>query len=209
MRLALAFLILCAPPVAAEPLADALEAIRAGRAAEAVAIYRDLAAAGDGRAQFNLGLLYYDGRGVPQSHAEALYWAWRARLSGLAEAPALLARLAPAATPDLREAIAARLAADLQPRIDAGDGRAMLEMAGVLVEVAPEPDLPQAFVWQALAAALEIPGATAAREVTGAQLTPEQRLEAEAQARDILGGLCAAGMRGTPVCAAMGGSPQG
>ncbi|MEY4982828.1 MAG: hypothetical protein RIR62_1094 [Pseudomonadota bacterium] len=211
MRALAATLALClALPVAAgEPLADALDALRAGRLAEGVLIYRDLAEAGDGRAQFNLGLLYLDGLGVPQSHAEALYWGWRARLSGVAEAPALIARLAPHATPDLRAALAARLMADLQPRIDRGEGRAMLELAGVWIEVAPDPDPAQAFVWQALAAALGVAGAAAARDATGRSLAPEARLRAEAQAKEVLAGLCAKGMRDAPICAALPPTPAG
>lgn len=205
MRLALALILMLSPPTAAaDPLATALDAIRNGRTAEAVAIYRDMALAGDGRAQFNLGLLYFDGRGLPQNHAEALYWAWRARLSGVAAAPALLARLAPVASADLRETLAARITADLQPRIDAGQARAMLERAAVHLEIAPEPDPAQAFVWQALAAALDEPGAAVARDATGALLDPETRLEAEAQAQDTLADLCRTGLQGAMVCVAAG-----
>lgn len=188
---------------ASDPLAEALDAVRAGRAAEAAAIYRRLAQGGDARAQFNLGLLYLDGRGVPQSHAEALYWAWRARLSGQREAPALLDRLSPVATPDLRETLTARIAADLMPEAEAGDGRAMLELAGVLIELAPEPDLTGGFVWQAIAAALEVPGAVEAREATGMLLDAKARLEAEAQVFVVLQGLCGKGLKGRALCSAV------
>lgn len=206
-RLAVLLLCLALPAPAAEPLDAAFRALQSGRAAEAVALYRRLADGGDGRAQFNLGLLYLNGLGVPQSHAEALYWGWRARLGGQPEAPALIVRLSPQATPALREVIAARITADLQPRIDRGEGRAMLEMAGVLLEITPKPDPARAFVWQALAAALGVEGAAAAREVTGAVLDPETRLEAEAQAQAVLADLCAKGMKGAPLCATLAPLP--
>lgn len=181
-------------------LAKAITALRQGDAAQAARLYRDLARQGVPEAQFNLALLYLDGRGVPQSHAEALYWAWRARLSGRAEALTLLARTADLATPGLRAALAERLLADLQPRIDAGEGRAMLELAGVYLEVTPEPDPVQAFVWQALAAALEVPGAGAARDLTAASLSTEDRLTAEDQAIAQLTALCDKTLQGHALC---------
>lgn len=203
LMLTLAALLALGLPAAAseEDLARAVEEIRQGRAAEAAAIYRALADAGDGAGQFNLGLLYLTGRGLPQNHAEALYWAWRARLSGVAEAPALIARMADLTTPDLRKSLAERLFADLQPRIDRGEGRAMLERAGVSLEVLPEPDLAGALVWQSLAAALEVPGADAARDATGRRMEAKDRLAAEAQAVEVLKDLCTKGLKDRPICA--------
>lgn len=191
------------PAVAAEEdaLAAAAAAIRDGHPAEAAVMYRDLAEAGDGSGQYNLALLYLTGRGVPQSHREALFWAWRARLSGVAEAPALIGRMAAVTTPDLQKELAARLTAALQPRIDRGEGRAMLELSGVYLEVLPEPDLQQGLVWQALAAALDVPGAAEARDTTGARLTAEDRLAAEAEAVKVLADLCDKGLKGQTICA--------
>lgn len=186
-----------------DAFSDAATAIREGHAAEAAAMYREMAKAGDGAAQYNLALLYLTGRGVPQSHRDALFWAWRARLSGMAEAPALIARMAEVATPDLRKELALRLIETLQPRIDAGEGRAMLELAAVYLEVLPEPDLTKGLVWQALAAALEVPGADEARDTTGARLTAKDRLAAEAEAVKTLSDLCAKGLKGKTICDVM------
>lgn len=181
-------------------LSAAAAAIRNGRAAEAAVMYRDLAEGGEGAAQYNLALLYLTGRGVPQSHRDALFWAWKARLSGVDKAPALIARMADVATPDLRKDLAQRLMDALQPRIDKGEGRAMLELAAVYLEVLPEPDLIKGLVWQALAAALDVPGAAEARETTGARLTAEDRLTAEAEAVEALSSLCAKGLQGQTIC---------
>lgn len=188
--------------VAAEEdaLSTAAAAIREGRAAEAAAMYRDMAEDGDGAAQYNLALLYLTGRGVPQSHRDALFWAWKARLSGVAEAPALIARMAEVTTPELRKELAQRLIDTLQPRIDKGEGRAMLELAAVYLEVLPEPDLTKGLVWQALAAALEVPGADVARETTGKTLTAKDRLAAEAEAVSTLSDLCAKGLKDHAIC---------
>lgn len=186
-----------------EALSIAAKAIHEGRAAEAAVLYRDMAEEGDGAAQYNLALLYLTGRGVPQSHRDALFWAWRARLSGMAEAPSLIARMSEVTTPDLRRELAARLIDALQPRIDMGEGRAMLELAAVYLEVLPEPDLTQGLVWQALAAALEVPGADEARDTTGARLTADDRLTAESEAVKTLSDLCGKGLKGQAICDVM------
>ena len=195
------------PAAATDPATDpafarAIAAARAGDTGTAAALFLPLARNGDPQAQFNLALLFYDGRGLPQNHAEALYWAWRARLAGRPEAQALIARMADAATPDLRKSIAARITADLTPRVQAGQGRAMLELSFVLTDLLPEPDLPGAYVWQALSAALETPNAAPARNATFAQLPPADRPKAQAQAMDQLHTLCASGLS-DPVCPAL------
>lgn len=207
MRLALALCTVLALPAQAQvaeapEFSRAIAAARAGDTASAAALFLPLARAGNPQAQFNLALLFYDGRGLPQNHAEALYWAWRARLSGRPEAQALIARMADAATPDLRNTLAARITTDLDPRVKAGQGRAMLELSFVLLDILPEPDLVSAYVWQALAAAFETPNAVGARNATFARLAPEDRPKAQAQAMDQLKTLCQSGLT-DPVCAAL------
>jgi uncharacterized protein len=55
-----------------------VDAFQKGDYATAAKEWRPLAEAGDPIAQFNLGLLYLDGHGVPQSPAEAASWFRRA-----------------------------------------------------------------------------------------------------------------------------------
>jgi uncharacterized protein len=57
---------------------DGVEAYQKGDFVGAVKEWRPLADAGDAIAQYNLGLLYLDGHGVPQSTAEAASWFRRA-----------------------------------------------------------------------------------------------------------------------------------
>jgi TPR repeat protein len=45
-----------------------------GTTATAVRLFRPLAGQGNARAQFNLGVMYYNGQGVPQDYAETLKW---------------------------------------------------------------------------------------------------------------------------------------
>lgn len=189
-----------APPQADSVLAPAIDALRAGNAPEAAAIFRGLARAGNGEAQFNIALLYSEGFGVPQNVRESLYWGWRARLSGIPAATALLARLEGQVTTDLRDETAARINADLEPRIAAGEGRAMLERSVVLSDLLAEPDLQGAYVWQALSAALGTPAAAAARDATLEKIDPKDRLAAQQAALEQLATLCRGTMQGQTIC---------
>ncbi len=53
---------------------EALAAYKKNDYPTALRLFRDLAHAGDARAQYNLGIMYLNGQGVPQSDAEALKW---------------------------------------------------------------------------------------------------------------------------------------
>ncbi|HWU34888.1 MAG TPA: tetratricopeptide repeat protein [Methylovorus sp.] len=63
-------------PVAgmAASLEEAKAAVDAGKFAQAATIYRELAAAGDAKAQYNLGLMYARGDGVSENPQEAVKW---------------------------------------------------------------------------------------------------------------------------------------
>lgn len=192
-----------APDGATPSLASAITELRAGRAPEGAQMLLTLARAGDAQAQFNLALLYSQGIGVPQNDRETLYWAWRARLSGIAAAPALIEQMAPATTPDLRRELTSRITADLDPRIKAGEGRAMLERSVLLLDLLPEPDLQNAYVWQALSAALGTPHAGTARDTTLARIDPKDRLAAQDAAITTLRDLCSGGMQTRALCATL------
>lgn len=63
-----------------------VKAYEAGDYAGAVREWEPLAQAGNAAAQFNLGLLYYDGRGLPQNYSEAAKWFERSANQGYAKA---------------------------------------------------------------------------------------------------------------------------
>ena len=62
------------------------EAYGRGDYAGALLEWRPLAEQGNAKAQFNMGLLYENGEGVPQNHAEAAGWYRKAAEQDLAEA---------------------------------------------------------------------------------------------------------------------------
>jgi hypothetical protein len=68
------------------PFQRGLDAYQKGDYVGAANEWRPLAAEGDPIAQFNFGLLYFDGRGVPQSVAEAASWFQRSAEQGYTQA---------------------------------------------------------------------------------------------------------------------------
>jgi uncharacterized protein len=69
----LAFLGTCLALNAADFVAG-VEAYQKGDYATALKEWRPLAEQGGSAAQFNLGLMYYDGKGVPQDYGQAAVW---------------------------------------------------------------------------------------------------------------------------------------
>ena len=61
-------------PGAAQAVGAGLKAARAGDYAEALQDWRPLTEQGHARVQYSLGVMYYDGQGVPQDYAEAVRW---------------------------------------------------------------------------------------------------------------------------------------
>jgi hypothetical protein len=206
-----AFLVLaalCGPAwadvVPGPDFAQAMAAVDAGDPARAVAIFAGLADAGDPAAQLNLAVLTARGQGIVQHDADAAYWAWRARLAGLAAAVAvsdlLTDRLAPEQVADL----AARLAADLTRLADAGAAWAFLALARVELGLSDPPDAARAYTWAALAAALDVPGAAGLRDALSGDLDAAARISAQTEAAQAFGRWCRAVQPPVSGCAAPG-----
>ena len=68
---------------AAGPFEDGLSAYNRGNYATALRAFRPLAEQADARAQYNLGLMYWYGDGVPSDNSEAIKWFRRAAEQGL------------------------------------------------------------------------------------------------------------------------------
>jgi uncharacterized protein len=76
----LSFLMAC--PILAGPIEDATKAYRRGDHKTAYQLIKPQAEKGDDVAQFILGFLYDEGKGVPQDFAEAAKWYKRAAKQG-------------------------------------------------------------------------------------------------------------------------------
>lgn len=209
----MAFAAICGPAWSEAPrgsdFAAAMAAIEAGDAATAVALFGDLAAAGDPAAQLNLAVLTARGEGVPQNDAAAAYWAWRARLGGLAAAVSASDHLTGRLGPEARAALARRLRDDLSAIAETGSAWAFLGMARVELALAERPDPARAYAAAALAAALDVRGAAALRDALAVDLTQAARSAAQAEAAALFAGWCARTTRAPASCAAGTATPAG
>ena|SRR5689334_11268043 len=66
--------------------AAGLSAFQKGDYSTAMKEWRPIAESGDAAAQFNLGLMYYDGQGVPQDYSQASNWFLRSAEQGYEKA---------------------------------------------------------------------------------------------------------------------------
>ena len=66
----------------AGPLEDGMEAYQEKDYLKAIQVWRPLAQAGDREAQYRLGVMYAEGRGIPPNDAEAALWFERAAEQG-------------------------------------------------------------------------------------------------------------------------------
>lgn len=190
----LALAALCGPAWAdvmpGPDFARAMAAVESGDPARAVTIFSSLAHAGDPAAQLNLAVLMARGQGIVQHDADAAYWAWRARLAGLAAAVAVSDLLTGRLTPEQGADLAARLSADLTHLADTGAPWAFLALARVELALSDPPDPARAYGWAALAAALDVPGAAGLRDAVSGDLDAAARAGAQARASEAFARWC-------------------
>lgn len=174
-----------AQPAQPNAFSEAVAAARSGQAAQAVQMFRELADQHNGPAQFNLAVLYALGSGVTQNDETALYWAWKARFSGVGKAKTLTNYLGSGATTELMEKVQRRLRDDLLEDVNGGNKDAMLALGRVFLEITDPVDNEQALVWFTMAAALQVPHASKWRDVTSRKLDRETRLTAQNRAASL------------------------
>jgi TPR repeat protein len=83
---ALALAVALVGSAAAGPFEDGTAAYQKGDFATALRLMRQLADQGIAKAQYALGVMYYNGQGVPQDYAQAVNWYRKAADQGLAVA---------------------------------------------------------------------------------------------------------------------------
>jgi hypothetical protein len=168
---------------------DAYAAYQNRDYATALRLASQLAAEGDARAQFLLGLVYYSGRGVSRNHSEAAKWFRQAADQGEANAQFQLGVIfsqGDGVSQNFAEAAKwFRLAADQ------GDAQAQYNLGMLYAKgQAGEPDNVSAYMWFNLAAAhfpqsdVRHDTAVASRDLLAKQMTPDQIVAAQEQGRE-------------------------
>ena len=180
---AIALVLSLTAPVAAEPLEDTTTASGRRDYAIALRLWRPLADQGDAIAQFNLGLTYDKGWGVPQNDAEAVKWYSLAADQGDADAQINLGGMyhnGRGVPQNDAEAVKwFRLAAD-QGNANAQNDLAVMYTKG---EGVPQ-DFVRAHMWFNLSAARGEQRAAKNRDSIAKRMTPAQIVEAQTLARE-------------------------
>jgi TPR repeat protein len=151
--------------------------------ATALREWRPLAERGDALAQYNLGMLYRKGRGVPQDDVQARKWYAKAAAQGLAKAQFNLGTLyfnGEGGPKDYQQALRwFRLAADQ------GEALAQTKIAIMYDEGQGVPrNIVQAYKWCSLAATNGDKSAPLLRDMLAKQMTPAQIAKAQALAKE-------------------------
>lgn len=151
--------------------------------ATALREWRPLAEKGDALAQYNLGVLYRKGRGVPQDDVQARKWYDKAAAQGQAKAQYNLGTLyynGEGVPKDYKQALRwFRLAADQ------GEAVAQTKIAIMYEDAQGVPhDLVQAYKWYSLAITSGDKPATLLRNLLTDKMTPAQIAEAQKLARE-------------------------
>lgn len=120
----------------AEQLAEADRAIEAQRFAEAIALLRPLADAGNSRAQIRLGDAYLQGHGVPRDDAAAGRWYEKAALQGETSAQVKLAAMYVSGNGVLRNSNLAYVWYGTAARLGSAPAKVEQEKIGALLQPA-------------------------------------------------------------------------
>ncbi len=175
-------------PVLAADFQAGWKAYARGDYAAAMKEWRPLAERGDDNAQYYLGFMYENGKGVPQDYAEAANWYHLAAEKGLAEAQFSLGDMyvkGKGVTQDFADAVKwYHLAAEQ------GDAYGQLYLGNMYAKgKGITQDYVQAHMWANLAAAQLQPGldgdrAVNIRDDAEKHMTPDQVAEAQRLARE-------------------------
>ena len=167
----------------AGPLEEGMVAAEGGDYATALTLWRPLAEKGDSGAQYDLGVLYDEGHGVPQDYAEAVKWYQLSAEQGLAAAQGKLGFMYTFAKGVPQDYAAAAK----WYKLSAEQGLATAQVAlGVLYANSrgvPQDDL-SAYLWFSLAAAQGDQGATLNRDMLAKLMTPAQLTEGRRLVRE-------------------------
>ncbi len=160
-----------------------MDAHQRGDYATALREWQPLAEQGDALAQYNLGLLYDNGRGVQKDYAQARQWYEKAAAQGHADAQVNLGILydyGRSIPQDFKKAV-------YWYRLSAKQGNDLAQRRlGLMYERGDgvERDIVQAYMWYILGTAGGADRGAARKDALIKQMTPEQIAEAQKLARE-------------------------
>jgi TPR repeat protein len=172
-----------AVPTAAGSLDDGRAAYAHGDFATAERLFRSLAEHGNAIAQYNLGIMYYKGEGVPQSYPHAVFWYRHAAWQGDASAQLSLGLMCYKGQGTLQNYTEALTW--FRKAADQGSAEAQINLGAMYANGQGEPaDFIHAHMWLSLAAAKSETRAVKLRDIVAAKMTAAQIAEAQKLARE-------------------------
>ncbi len=163
--------------VYADAFDDVAVAFERGDYATALRLLRPLAEQGFAHAQAGLGIIYYNGKGVPQNHAEAAKWYRKAAEQGHADAQinlGLMYDLGEGVPQDDAEAVKWYCKA-----AEHGDVDAQINLGGMYANGdGVRQDYVSAYMWFTLGAAQGQENAPKGLDIVGNKMTSDQIAEA-------------------------------
>ena len=159
----------------------------------AVNLFETAASRSEYEAQYNLAYLLRHGKGRPQNYADALYWVLLAQLGGIELAKGLAEEIEDRLTEKQLEPVLEKVETHLQSRIETGEFEAIPQLAFYYHSLLPEADYEQAYLWYAIAVALNLPEVRNLRDEMEDEIEPEQIAVLQIQTTDIFNRLLAGG----------------
>ena len=158
----------------------------------AVNLFETAASRSEYEAQYNLAYLLRHGKGRPQNYADALYWVLLAQLGGIELAEELASEIEDRLTEQL-EPVLEKVETHLESRIEVGEFEAIPQLAYYHHSLLPEANYEQAYLWYAIAVALNLPEVMDLRDEMEEEIEPEQIAVLQAQTTDIFNRLLVGG----------------
>ncbi len=157
----------------------------------AVNLFETAAHRSEYEAQYNLAYLLRHGKGRPQNYADALYWVLLAQLGGIELAEELAEEIEDRLTEKQIEPVLAKVEDHLEQRVETGEFDAIPQLAYYHHALLPEADYEQAYLWYAIAVALDLPEMTERRDEMEDEIEPEQIAVLQIKTTDIFNRLLA------------------
>ena len=164
---------------------EAVKAVKDKNYAHAITLFEAQAKMPRHDAQHNLAVLLNAGKGRPRNYVEALFWSWQAQLGGIEDAGDLANDIVDLLPPKVADAVRDRVAKALQARIDANDLKAIPQFANYHLTILTVPDYANAYIWYSIAAAINLPETSDARDDAESQIDSKNLVELQLKTQSL------------------------
>ena len=184
---------LCMPANASDPqtqmenkaFKEAVKAVKDKNYAHAITLFEAQAKMPRHDAQHNLAVLLNAGKGRPRNYVEALFWSWQAQLGGIEDAEDLANDIVDLLPPKVADEVRSRVGEALKARIDANDLNAIPQFANYHLTILTKPDYGNAYIWYSIAAAIDLPETSDARDDAESQIDSKNLVELQMKAQTL------------------------